>query len=564
MFFFLPIGHDQSIRRTPWVTAVLLALCVAVFFLQRAFAVSPEAIHRAMIHQHRCEEAVLERWFGEDPARTEPPTDAEMEHLLVAVRAHQVGAGEPTVAALLAADAAVERLRAADPTLRFGYRPRDGLSLGFFTHAFLHGGLMHLIGNMVFLWLAGCTVEARWGPLPYLGTYLASLVGAAFAYRLVHPGGEVVLIGASGAIAGAMAAFFVSFLRARVKFAYFAWLFVYVRFGTFTLPALVVFPVWFLSQLAQTFLEATRDGGGVAYSAHVGGFVIGAAIAVVVRASGLEKRWVDDFTRIEEEVLAAGGGVEYVPRARAEVRPILGARTEPVAPIALEATAADGPFVATSAREVHEVAPPVAPLPVAPLPAAPLELDAGWGGRIAPDAASLSAPPPPLTPPRELLLEPLVAAVPEVGPPPEVAAAPFEIDVLGTFEDALARADAAALGRIAPAAFAALSAAGRHADLARGYRALEAFGAPIADGPLGLVVRAATETADVRLAVRATARLQDDFPGSAHLPRALFDVARAQEAAGHGALARKTLQRLADEHPDDHHAAAARSRLGVS
>ncbi|MBK7400217.1 MAG: rhomboid family intramembrane serine protease [Myxococcales bacterium] len=509
MFFFLPIGHDQSVRRMPWVTAALLFLCIVAYGLQLTFAVNPQTVKNSLVRQHEYEVFLVKRYLAPPPPappRTAPLTEEEVVRFLADVRAHRVGVSDPYVDTLLEIDGALDRLVAADPVRRFGYRPKDGFSLGVLTHGFLHGGVLHLLGNMVFLWLAGCTVEARWGSLPYLGLYFASLLGSALAYRLVHPGSEVILVGASGAIAGAMAAFFVSFVRARVRFWYFVWLFLFVRAGTFALPALVVFPVWFGSQLVQTIFEAHGHGTAVAYSAHVGGFVVGAAIAGLVRGTGLEKRWVDEFTRIEEEVLAEGGRVTYAPRR-------------------------------TASGHVSVVE------------------------RVDDDAAPMASRDPASADARRARFRITPAPHGEAPPVPAVHST-FELDVLGAFEEALAHADVATMERLAPTALRRFAEAGRWVDAALAFRALMGLEVPLSDRSLALGTHAAAEAGDVRLAVRAVARLQDEWPGSPSLPQALWDVARAQSTAGHPELAEKTLRRLIEEHPGDPHAELARKYVG--
>ncbi len=526
----------------PWVTAALLLCCIVAYGLQLTFAVQPQTVKNSLELQHKYEVFLVKRYLAPPPPappRTTPLTEAEVTQFLGEVRAHQIGAGDPYVERLLEIDAALDRLVAQDPVRRFGYRPKDGLSIGVLTHGFLHGGVLHLVGNMLFLWLAGCTVEARWGSLPYLGTYLASLLASALAYRLVHPGSEVILIGASGAIAGAMAAFFISFVRARVRFWYFVWLFVFVRAGTFALPALVVFPVWFGSQVVQTFLEA-QHGSPVAYSAHVGGFVVGAVIAAVVRGTGLEKRWVDEFTRIEEEVLAAGGSVTYAAPALDERRRSALPRRgpAPIAPIDVspnEGLHPSPPTHVSVVERLYDHAPSVAS-------AAPSHRAARF--RITP-APRLEA-----TPPR----------MPSSIPPPVRSS--FELDALAAFEQALAHADVATMERLAPTALRRFAEGGRWVDAALAFRALVGLEVPMSDRTLALGARAAAEAGDVRLVVRAVTRLQDEWPGSPSLPQALWDVARAQSTAGHPELADKTLRRLIDEFPADPHAELARKYVG--
>jgi membrane associated rhomboid family serine protease len=138
-----------------------------------------------------------------------------------------------------------------------------------FTSMFLHGGWMHLIGNMLFLWIYGNNIEDYFGPVKFVIFYLVSGLAAIALYTLFNPGSEVPLVGASGAIAGVMGAYIVLHPRAEVTCLLF---FFFITF--ITLPARVVLGLWFFYQLLMTF-AGSSSGGGVAWLAHVGGFVFG-------------------------------------------------------------------------------------------------------------------------------------------------------------------------------------------------------------------------------------------------------------------------------------------------
>jgi len=143
------------------------------------------------------------------------------------------------------------------------------------TSVFLHGGILHLAGNMLFLYVFGDNMEDEFGPAGFLLFYLASGVGAAFVQYLAAPLSQVPMIGASGAIAGVMGGYMLMFPRARVDILVF--LIVIVR--------IVPIPAWLMLGLwlgLQVFSGVGADAaqGGVAYWAHAGGFVIGAVLAL--------------------------------------------------------------------------------------------------------------------------------------------------------------------------------------------------------------------------------------------------------------------------------------------
>jgi membrane associated rhomboid family serine protease len=134
---------------------------------------------------------------------------------------------------------------------------------------FLHGGWMHLIGNMVFLWIYGNNVEDYFGPVRFVIFYLASGMAAIVLYTLFNPGSQVPLVGASGAIAGVMGAYMVLHPRAEITCLLF---FFFITF--ITLSAKVVLGLWFFYQVLMS-VTASASGGGVAWLAHVGGFAFG-------------------------------------------------------------------------------------------------------------------------------------------------------------------------------------------------------------------------------------------------------------------------------------------------
>ncbi|HYJ31992.1 MAG TPA: rhomboid family intramembrane serine protease, partial [Candidatus Binatia bacterium] len=154
------------------------------------------------------------------------------------------------------------------------------LAAPFFTSMFLHGGWLHLIGNMWFLWIFGDNVEDSMGSVRYLLFYILCGLGAGAAHYLLGPGSRLPTVGASGAIAGVLAAYVVEFPGARVL--------TLVPLGFFIrvmeLPSVAVIGIWFLIQIVSSALSfGVADKGGVAFSAHVGGFVAGLLLVRLFR-----------------------------------------------------------------------------------------------------------------------------------------------------------------------------------------------------------------------------------------------------------------------------------------
>ncbi|PTQ72697.1 rhomboid family intramembrane serine protease [Celeribacter persicus] len=144
----------------------------------------------------------------------------------------------------------------------------------FLTSMFMHGGVMHIAGNMLFLWIFGDNLEDEMGHGRYLAFYLLCGLAAGMAQYLADPSSRVPMVGASGAIAGVMGGYLLLFPRARVDV-----LFIFIIFfRVFPLPAWVMLGLWFALQVVAE-LGSSAGTGGVAHLAHVGGFVAGVVMA---------------------------------------------------------------------------------------------------------------------------------------------------------------------------------------------------------------------------------------------------------------------------------------------
>ncbi|MCB1035343.1 MAG: rhomboid family intramembrane serine protease, partial [Acidobacteria bacterium] len=168
---------------------------------------------------------------------------------------------------------------ARNPFYRWGLVPAEPRALSFLSHLLLHDGWLHLGLNLLWLYLCAPYVEDRWRSLPFLVFFLAVGATAGGLYLLRHPDAFVPLIGASGAIAGVVAAFLV--LHGRTKMDFVFWLPLFG--GTFSAPAWLMIPLWFGLDFWAAVVHGSSFGGGTAYWAHVGGFLAGLAVALVVR-----------------------------------------------------------------------------------------------------------------------------------------------------------------------------------------------------------------------------------------------------------------------------------------
>jgi membrane associated rhomboid family serine protease len=171
---------------------------------------------------------------------------------------------------LLKGDAFVLRWSAIPVLITSGHR-----LITVLTAMFMHGGWMHIIGNMIFLWAFGPEIEDAMGRPRYLIFYLVGGTVAMLAQILANPGSSIPNLGASGAIAAVMGAFLITYPRDRIKTV----LFIFIFFRVTLIPASLLIGLWFLIQLFDAGSVAHAQTGGVAYLAHVGGFLFGVATA---------------------------------------------------------------------------------------------------------------------------------------------------------------------------------------------------------------------------------------------------------------------------------------------
>jgi membrane associated rhomboid family serine protease len=160
----------------------------------------------------------------------------------------------------------------------------SGESITLLTSQFLHGGWLHLLGNLLYLWIFGNNVEDRMGRPGFLLFYLTGGVLAGLAQVAIDPQSPIPTIGASGAIAATLGAYLVFYPGARVTSLVFLGFF----YQLVRIPAAIVLVLWFVLQLVDGIgsLGASQTGGGVAFFAHIGGFVFGAVVAWILTSLG--------------------------------------------------------------------------------------------------------------------------------------------------------------------------------------------------------------------------------------------------------------------------------------
>jgi membrane associated rhomboid family serine protease len=176
---------------------------------------------------------------------------------------------------------------------------------------FVHGGWLHLLGNLLLLYLTGPFIEDLWGRPVFAAFYLTMGVLSALMYASHYPNFTGPLIGASGAIAGVMGAFLINFWKTKMRFFY--WIAFFFR-GTFEAPAFVMLPLWvvleFFNASVMDSVNAQGGGGGVAHWAHVWGFVFGVLVALGMRHLKIEEKYI--HPKLEAKLESQEGAVDVV------------------------------------------------------------------------------------------------------------------------------------------------------------------------------------------------------------------------------------------------------------
>jgi len=269
----IPLKDNVPTDRVPVVTVALIAICVAVFAWQLSFSDSEEFSAQWPGVSERAAKTIE---YGAIPHRLLHPGDG------CALGAEEVSASRAEPAVVCRGSAEYRdavRLSEENPGAIPAPLPLDAVPwfLTILTSMFMHGGFLHIGFNMLFLWIFGNNVEDSMGRVRFLLFYLLGGAAAVYAQSVLNPGSTVPTIGASGAVAAVLGAYLLLLPRARVLTLVFLLFIVTV----IEVPAYLVLGIWFVLQFLPAIGQATAAdvaGGGVAYMAHVGGFVFGLAL----------------------------------------------------------------------------------------------------------------------------------------------------------------------------------------------------------------------------------------------------------------------------------------------
>jgi membrane associated rhomboid family serine protease len=325
----IPIGHEQTeVRRMPWITISLIVACCALYVhtssLQREIepriaTAAEEALSYFQGHPYlELDERAGRILFG--------GMDAERRSRLIETLSANLGPprrAEEREREQRKLDSMIESLFEqidAHPFFRYGFVRGESGSRGWLSHMFIHGGLLHLIGNIFLLFLAGYIVEEVWGRPIFTGLYVSAGLASLCFFNVMSGTVSAPLVGASGAVSGVMGAFLVRYWFMRIRFWY--W-FGFIFRGTFSAPAWLMLPLWFANEIFSAVLmdqlAPGTGGGGVAHWAHVGGFAYGVGVALVMRILDVEARYINPS--IESKVtLASNPVIDQAEKLRGEGR----------------------------------------------------------------------------------------------------------------------------------------------------------------------------------------------------------------------------------------------------
>lgn len=320
----LPIGHEEAtVRRMPWVTLTIIALCTVTFFVTAAAPIDNRGLADRELR-------IVEYYLDHPYLTLDPAFKTFAYYSLRQGRNEDIPAPQDTRLRIdeqreldrLIADfyAARDHL----PFFRWGLVPSHMQLHALVTHMLMHAGLLHLFGNLFILYLVGPALEDVWGRPLFAAFFVAAGIVAALAFVAFHPDLDEPLVGASGAIAGVMGAFALRFWDTRITFFYWVF-FLKIYTGTFRAPAWLMLGLWAVLQLTYAMglwaLFTVAEMGEVAFLAHIAGFAFGLATAYLIKVLQIEDRFIEPVVESQltvHQAPAVDAALELAQRGQSE------------------------------------------------------------------------------------------------------------------------------------------------------------------------------------------------------------------------------------------------------
>jgi membrane associated rhomboid family serine protease len=302
----IPISHESNkVRRLPWVSFFIMACCLVIHIMisveisktaDELESTAKELVNYYIQHPYlKLGDETKKLLFGEKQNK-------EIEQMLDVYRRRESGKihlfKDEEQQKLDQLAQKLKDVLAYVPYRKYGYIPAQKNYIGLVTYMFVHGGWLHLIGNLLLLYLTGPFIEDVWGRPIFTAFYIMAGIFSGFMFSLYYPHFTGPLIGASGAIAGLMGAFLIKYWKTKIKFFFF----IFIFHGTFKAPAWLMLPIWLALEIfsANRIDSASGGGSGVAHWAHIWGFIFGVVMAAVMNRLKIEEKYV--HPKIEAQV----------------------------------------------------------------------------------------------------------------------------------------------------------------------------------------------------------------------------------------------------------------------
>jgi len=302
----IPISHESNkVRRLPWVSFFIMACCLFVQILisveigktgKELESTAKELLNYYIQHPYlKLDPETKKLLFGEQE-------NEDVEEMLATYRrreSRKIHLFQDEEQQKL--DQLSQKLKHTIgdvPYRKYGFIPAQKSFISLVTYMFIHGGWLHLIGNLLLLYLTGPFIEDVWGRPFFTAFYIIAGLFSGFMFSLYYPNSMGPLIGASGAIAGLIGAFLIRYWRTKIKFFFFF----FIIHGTFKAPAWVMLPIWLALEIfsANAIDSVNAEGGGVAHWAHIWGFILGVVVAAGMKRLKIEEKYV--HPKIEAQV----------------------------------------------------------------------------------------------------------------------------------------------------------------------------------------------------------------------------------------------------------------------
>lgn len=295
----LPIGHDKLLRRLPYLTITFISLNVIVWLITYPIELHQRkninALGTELIKE---ENKFIPKYLEEHPGKISDPDFRDKFE-------ESLEGGE------IVPKESEEYRKWKDIHTRFnraikdrifyklGFKSKHFSFLNLISSMFMHGSFFHIFFNMLFLWLIGVNIEDYWGRLLFLSLFIIGGIFSILFYTIFNLNSDVPLIGASGAISALMGAFAVRFYNTKIRFFYFFFLILRPFWGTFRLYAWFALGFWFTEQVFYAIISRGAFTG-VAFFAHVGGFIFGVAAGFAMKFLKVEEKYLEG--KIEKQI----------------------------------------------------------------------------------------------------------------------------------------------------------------------------------------------------------------------------------------------------------------------